>query len=32
MGMQACNLQNLPENYLMKFCTYQSYTESLGAC
>ena len=20
MGMQACNLQNLPENYTMKFC------------
>lgn len=21
MGMQACNLQNLPENYTMKYCT-----------
>lgn len=21
MGMQACNLQNLPENYSMKYCT-----------
>lgn len=20
MGMQACNLQNLPENYTMKYC------------
>ena len=20
-GMQACNLQNLPENYTMKYCT-----------
>lgn len=23
MGMQACNLQNLPENYVMRFCAYQ---------
>lgn len=22
MGMQACNLQNLPENYVMKFCKF----------
>jgi N-alpha-acetyltransferase 10/11 len=22
MGMQATNLQNLPENYVMKFCLY----------
>lgn len=21
-GMQACNLQNLPENYSMKFCSW----------
>lgn len=24
MGMQACNLQNLPENYTMKYCTLTS--------
>jgi GNAT superfamily N-acetyltransferase len=24
MGMQACNLQNLPENYMMRFCVYHS--------
>jgi len=24
MGMQACNLQNLPENYTMKFCAFDS--------
>ena len=23
MGMQACNLQNLPENYVMRFCAYK---------
>lgn len=22
MGMQACNLQNLPENYTMKYCAF----------
>lgn len=22
MGMQACNLHNLPENYTMKYCPY----------
>lgn len=27
MGMQACNLQNLPENYTMKYCAYASYSE-----
>ena len=21
-GMQACNLQNLPENYTMRYCEY----------
>ncbi|KAF8966564.1 acyl-CoA N-acyltransferase [Flammula alnicola] len=26
MGMQACNLQNLPENYMMKFWMYHSMT------
>lgn len=24
MGMQACNLQNLPENYTMKYCERNS--------
>ncbi|PPQ86624.1 hypothetical protein CVT25_006808 [Psilocybe cyanescens] len=28
MGMQACNLQNLPENYMMKFWMYHSMTWS----
>jgi len=26
MGMQACNLQNLPENYMMKFWLYHAMT------
>ncbi|KJA15598.1 hypothetical protein HYPSUDRAFT_48234 [Hypholoma sublateritium FD-334 SS-4] len=26
MGMQACNLQNLPENYMMKFWMYHAMT------
>ncbi|KAF9482765.1 acyl-CoA N-acyltransferase [Pholiota conissans] len=26
MGMQACNLQNLPENYMMRFWLYHSMT------
>ncbi|KIM47065.1 hypothetical protein M413DRAFT_440608 [Hebeloma cylindrosporum] len=26
MGMQACNLQNLPENYTMKFWMYHAMT------
>jgi ribosomal protein S18 acetylase RimI-like enzyme len=26
MGMQACNLQNLPENYMLKFWTYHLMT------
>ncbi|KAF4618461.1 hypothetical protein D9613_010176 [Agrocybe pediades] len=26
MGMQACNLQNLPENYMMKFWMYHLMT------
>jgi len=26
MGMQACNLQNLPENYAMKYYLYHSLT------
>ena len=26
MGMKACNLQNLPENYTMKYCMV------FGAC
>ncbi|KAF8155820.1 acyl-CoA N-acyltransferase [Crassisporium funariophilum] len=26
MGMQACNLQNLPENYVMKFWMYHAMT------
>jgi hypothetical protein len=25
MGMQACNLQNLPENYVMRYCAYMNY-------
>jgi len=28
MGMQACNLQNLPENYMMRFWMYHSMTWS----
>jgi len=26
MGMQACNLQNLPENYTMRYYTYHAMT------
>jgi peptide alpha-N-acetyltransferase len=26
MGMQACNLQNLPENYTMKYYLYHAMT------
>jgi len=26
MGMQACNLQNLPENYTMKYYLYHALT------
>ena len=26
MGMQACNLQNLPENYTMKYCAFATLT------
>lgn len=31
MGMQACNLQNLPENYVMKFCAYSAGIKAPGA-
>lgn len=30
MGMQACNLQNLPENYTMKYCRYHMSSDVGG--
>ena len=28
MGMQACNLQNLPENYTMRYCQFALFADS----
>lgn len=29
MGMQACNLQNLPENYTMRYCTLKILSDTM---
>ena len=29
MGMQACNLQNLPENYTMRYCQSALFMDPL---
>jgi peptide alpha-N-acetyltransferase len=28
MGMQACNLKNLPENYTMRYCQFTIFVDS----